>query len=271
MRAGQGPRADDPWVRGAAWLRDVYGGLVEPAVPPNREPVYETGAAWLPACRAVPQPGFPEEPMLAASVVVPKDGGTPFHLSPGDPLADLEAPGTAARRADRGGICTPAAASPPCAAGSTAHRRPPCPGTPSTRPSARGSGSGGAISRSSSRSPCGTGATWSEPSRSRDPAPVRRPGAQAAPRPGGQREPAPRARQPRPGRLPRRPDQPPRPPRSTAPRPRVDRAAGPAPGVGQERAVGTRLSALSTPPSAGRPREVRRVPTAGSRRETTRR
>ncbi|QHC30895.1 hypothetical protein [Streptomyces sp. HF10] len=102
MRAGQAPRADDPWVRGAAWLRDVYGGLVEPAVPPNREPVYETGAAWPPACRAVPQPGFPEEPMLAASVVVPKDGGTPFHLSPGDPLADLEAPGTAARRADGG-------------------------------------------------------------------------------------------------------------------------------------------------------------------------
>ncbi|MYR90852.1 hypothetical protein GTY41_39560 [Streptomyces sp. SID685] len=101
MRAAQGPRADDPWVRAAAWLRDVYGGLVELAVPPNRQPVYETGAAWLLACRAVPQPGFPEEPMLAASVVVPKDGGTPFHPSPSDPLADMEAlaPGTAARRA----------------------------------------------------------------------------------------------------------------------------------------------------------------------------
>ncbi|MFH7337888.1 YrhB domain-containing protein [Streptomyces sp. KHY 26] len=104
MRAAQGPRADDPWVRAAAWLRGTYGGLVEPAVPPNREPVYETGAAWLVACRAIPQPGFPGTPMLAASVVVPKDGGTPFHPSPSDPLADLEpmAPAERARRAAGG-------------------------------------------------------------------------------------------------------------------------------------------------------------------------
>ncbi|MEW2621213.1 toxin glutamine deamidase domain-containing protein [Streptomyces sp. NPDC048106] len=95
------PRTDDPWVRAAAWLRETYGALVELTVPPDRQPVYQTPHAWLMGCRAVPQPGFPDTPMLAASVVVPKDGGTPFHPSPSDPLADLEAlaPGTAAHRA----------------------------------------------------------------------------------------------------------------------------------------------------------------------------
>ncbi|WP_189325319.1 YrhB domain-containing protein [Streptomyces flaveus] len=36
------------------------------------------------------QPGYPATPMLAASVVVPKDGSSPFHPSASDPLADLE-------------------------------------------------------------------------------------------------------------------------------------------------------------------------------------
>ncbi|MFC4503032.1 MULTISPECIES: YrhB domain-containing protein [Streptomyces] len=75
-----------PHDRAAAWLNATYGGLVAPSA---AEPVHETPAAWLMPCRAVPQPGYPETPMLAASVVVPKDGGSPFHPAPSDPLADL--------------------------------------------------------------------------------------------------------------------------------------------------------------------------------------
>ncbi|MFH8338933.1 toxin glutamine deamidase domain-containing protein [Streptomyces sp. AM6-12] len=95
------PEPDERRERAEAWLRSVYGGLVELAGP-SPAPVYETASAWLLPCWTVPQPGFPDTPMLAASVVVPKDGGTPFHPSPSDPLADLEAPGAAARRADGG-------------------------------------------------------------------------------------------------------------------------------------------------------------------------
>ncbi|MFR9800045.1 YrhB domain-containing protein [Streptomyces sp. MS06] len=71
----------------AAWLHATYRGLVELSAP---RPVYETAGAWLMACRTVPQPGYPHTPMLAASVVVPKDGSSPFHPAPGAPLADLE-------------------------------------------------------------------------------------------------------------------------------------------------------------------------------------
>ncbi|WP_030420845.1 MULTISPECIES: YrhB domain-containing protein [unclassified Streptomyces] len=77
----------NPGERAADWLRATYGGLVELSVP---HPVHETPAAWLMACRPLPQPGYPETPMLAASVVVPKAGGSPFHPSPSAPLADLE-------------------------------------------------------------------------------------------------------------------------------------------------------------------------------------
>jgi hypothetical protein len=77
----------DPQRQIGAWLRGVYGGLVEPATP---HPVYETATAWLMACRALPQPGYPNTPMLAASVVIPKDGSAPFHPAPGAPLADLD-------------------------------------------------------------------------------------------------------------------------------------------------------------------------------------
>jgi hypothetical protein len=75
----------------------MYGGVVELA---DRSPVHESATAWLMACRALPQPGFPGTPMLAASVVVPKDGSAPFHPAPGDPLADLDpvAPAEAAHR-----------------------------------------------------------------------------------------------------------------------------------------------------------------------------
>ncbi|MGW4158456.1 toxin glutamine deamidase domain-containing protein [Streptomyces sp. NPDC004788] len=76
-----------PAHQAAAWLRAVYGGLVELAVP---RPVHETDAAWLMSCRALPQPGYPRTPMLAASLVVPKDGSSPFHPASSAPLADLE-------------------------------------------------------------------------------------------------------------------------------------------------------------------------------------
>ncbi|OIK25884.1 YrhB domain-containing protein [Streptomyces malaysiense] len=82
------PEPDETRERAEAWLRSTYGGLVELAGP-SRTPVYETATAWLMPCWTVPQPGFSDTPMLAASVVVPKDGGTPFHPSPSDPLADL--------------------------------------------------------------------------------------------------------------------------------------------------------------------------------------
>ncbi|MER7716786.1 toxin glutamine deamidase domain-containing protein [Streptomyces flaveolus] len=71
----------------ADWLHWTYNGLVELAAP---DVVHETSAAWLLSCRSVAQPGFPRTPMLAASIVVPKYGGLPYHPAPGDPLADLK-------------------------------------------------------------------------------------------------------------------------------------------------------------------------------------
>nr|WSY51483.1 toxin glutamine deamidase domain-containing protein [Streptomyces sp. NBC_00886] len=87
----------DPAHRARAWLDQLYGGLVELAVP---HPVHETNTAWLMACRTLNQPGFPRTPMLAASVVVPKIGGHPFHPASSAPLADMEPvpPEVAARR-----------------------------------------------------------------------------------------------------------------------------------------------------------------------------
>ncbi|MEV8396496.1 YrhB domain-containing protein [Streptomyces niveus] len=76
-----------PAPQAAAWLDRTYRGLVELAAP---HPVYESATAWLMACRTVQQPGYPHTPMLAASVVVPKDGSSPFHPSPSAPLVDLE-------------------------------------------------------------------------------------------------------------------------------------------------------------------------------------
>ncbi|MEU2721790.1 YrhB domain-containing protein [Streptomyces smyrnaeus] len=68
------------------WLRATYGGLVELR---TDEPVAEDEASRLFACRAVPQPGYPGRPMLAASVAVPKDGGSPFHPASHDLWGDL--------------------------------------------------------------------------------------------------------------------------------------------------------------------------------------
>ncbi|MEV8538501.1 YrhB domain-containing protein [Streptomyces sp. NPDC051572] len=79
-----------PDQRAAAWLSSTYRGLVEPATP---HPVHETAAAWIYSCRTLNQPGFPPTPMLSASVVVPKDGSSPFHPSVSAPLADMEPAG----------------------------------------------------------------------------------------------------------------------------------------------------------------------------------
>lgn len=84
-----------PAERAAAWLAATYGGLVQPVGP---YPVHESPTAWLMACQAVAQPGYPHTPMLAASVVVPKDGSSPFHPAASDPLADL-APAASAEEA----------------------------------------------------------------------------------------------------------------------------------------------------------------------------
>ncbi|GAB2775766.1 toxin glutamine deamidase domain-containing protein [Streptomyces daliensis] len=84
---GPGPDPDAPASRAARdWLRTTYSGLVELAVPHS---VAEDTHTWLFACRATPQPGYPATPMLAASVVVPKDGSTPFHPASHDPLGDI--------------------------------------------------------------------------------------------------------------------------------------------------------------------------------------
>ncbi|MEV5613487.1 YrhB domain-containing protein [Streptomyces sp. NPDC052225] len=78
-----------PAEAAAAWLHHTYRGLVELAAP---HPVHESPAAWLFPCRTLPQPGYPGTPMLAASVVVPKDGSSPFHPAPSAPFADLVPP-----------------------------------------------------------------------------------------------------------------------------------------------------------------------------------
>ena len=79
-----------PDQRAAAWLGSTYRGLVEPATP---HPVHETAGAWVYSCRTLNQQGYPSTPMLSASVVVPKDGSSPFHPSVSAPLADMEPAG----------------------------------------------------------------------------------------------------------------------------------------------------------------------------------
>ncbi|GAA2395468.1 hypothetical protein GCM10010420_21190 [Streptomyces glaucosporus] len=77
----------DPRQRARAWLDATYHGLVELAVP---EPVAEDRGTWWFSCRTRPQPGYPATPMLAATVVVPKDGSVPFHPASNDPRGDVE-------------------------------------------------------------------------------------------------------------------------------------------------------------------------------------
>ncbi|MFD7440724.1 YrhB domain-containing protein [Streptomyces sp. NPDC059909] len=107
----------DPQHLALRWLHATYHGLVELAVP---HPVAEDALTWLFACRTVEQPGCPRTPMLAASLVVPKDGGVPFHPAANDPWGDAAAytnapaprdPATQARRLNsRGCVVSVAAA-----------------------------------------------------------------------------------------------------------------------------------------------------------------
>lgn len=79
------------------WLQQTYKGLVELSGP---DVVHETPTAWLLGCRSVAQPGFPRTPMLAASIVVPRYNGLPYHPAPSAPPADLE-PAPSWKLADR--------------------------------------------------------------------------------------------------------------------------------------------------------------------------
>lgn len=81
---GQGAPDD----RARAWLRELYGPVVELATP---GPVAETAQAWWYAVRPLAQPGYPATAMLNASLVVPKDGSVPFHPGNADPWGDVTA------------------------------------------------------------------------------------------------------------------------------------------------------------------------------------
>ena len=76
----------DPRQRAISWLHSTYGGLVELSHP---DPVAEDAATWQFCCRSTPQPGYPATPMLAASVIVPRDGSVPFHPAAHDPKGDV--------------------------------------------------------------------------------------------------------------------------------------------------------------------------------------
>ncbi|GAA4545087.1 YrhB domain-containing protein [Amycolatopsis samaneae] len=71
---------EEPAQLAAAWLDRTYAGRVELADP---QPFVEQPKAWLFACRYAEQP---EEPMLAATLAVPKDGAEPFPVANADPL-----------------------------------------------------------------------------------------------------------------------------------------------------------------------------------------
>ncbi|MEU8435791.1 YrhB domain-containing protein [Streptomyces sp. NPDC029216] len=107
----------EPWQMAFEWILKTYRGLVELV---DIEPVAEDAGTWLFACRTIEQPGYPRTPMLAASVVVPKDAGEPFHPAADDPWGDAAAytrtqnepePEVQARRLNsRGCVVTVAAA-----------------------------------------------------------------------------------------------------------------------------------------------------------------
>ncbi|MFI9061373.1 YrhB domain-containing protein [Streptomyces sp. NPDC053429] len=78
-------RKAEPWQKALEWLLETYHGLVELV---GIEPVAEDAGTWLFACRTTAQPGYPRTPMLAASVVVPKSPGRPFHPASDDPWGD---------------------------------------------------------------------------------------------------------------------------------------------------------------------------------------
>lgn len=90
-------RKAEPWQRALEWLLDTYRGLVELV---GIEPIAEDAGTWLFACRTTEQPGYPRTPMLAASLVVPKRPGTPFHPASDDPWGDVAAYTQAPERRD---------------------------------------------------------------------------------------------------------------------------------------------------------------------------
>lgn len=73
----------DPISTAAEWLDRTYGGVVTVADP---NPVAEGANSWLVACRRTTGRGEPVEPMLAATVVVPKSGRPPFPAANADPF-----------------------------------------------------------------------------------------------------------------------------------------------------------------------------------------
>ncbi|GAA4861027.1 YrhB domain-containing protein [Saccharopolyspora cebuensis] len=72
--------SEEPARRAAEWLDRTYGGLV---VLTGEEPLFEGERNLLFGCDyASPAP----EPLLAATVAVPKDGGDPFPVANAEPL-----------------------------------------------------------------------------------------------------------------------------------------------------------------------------------------
>lgn len=75
---------DDPCRAAADWLHRTYGGLVALA---DREPFADGERTWLYGCRySSENTGSPQEPMLASTIAVPKDGGAPFPVANALPL-----------------------------------------------------------------------------------------------------------------------------------------------------------------------------------------
>lgn len=72
--------SDDPSHRAAAWLDRVYGGLVTLV---DNEPLLDGELSQLFGCDYA---DASSEPMLAATIAVPKDGGEPFPVANADPL-----------------------------------------------------------------------------------------------------------------------------------------------------------------------------------------
>jgi hypothetical protein len=71
---------DEPGRRAAQWLAEVYDGRVELA---GQQPIAEQTRNWLFACRYADAQA---EPMLAATLAVPKSGEAPFPVATSDPL-----------------------------------------------------------------------------------------------------------------------------------------------------------------------------------------
>jgi hypothetical protein len=72
--------SDDPANRAAEWLERTYGGLV--ALTDN-QPLLDGARTQLFGCDYV---SGSAEPLLAATIAVPKDGGQPFPVANADPL-----------------------------------------------------------------------------------------------------------------------------------------------------------------------------------------